>query len=790
MAHRGSIRDLYWAGVVYCLTLLASAQAARAQDEMRLNEGFQRFLAQYCFDCHNESSKDGGLDLESLSQTTGSPSVDIWENVVRKLSSQQMPPPGELRPSDAEYLSALESLTKPLDGWAKQHPDPGYVETIRRLTRTEYTNSIRDLLDLDVDIHNMLPGDESSHGFDNVTVTNLSPSLLERYVSAAREISRLAVGVRAKAGDEIVYRIPPDVTQDVHIAGAPMGSRGGAVFEHHFPQDGDYEIQIHLMRDRNDEIESLRGKHKIDVLIDRECKGTVEFERPPAGTSDKLVDADLKVHIHMAAGAHQVAVVFPEQVNSLLESVRQPLNVHYNFYRHPRIGPAIYQISIRGPFDGTRPVDTSSRGRVFSVYPQTDSEQLACAEQIISTLARRAYRRDLTEADMVAPMQHFQQAAKEGGFDVGIESALSAVLVSPHFLFRIERQPSDVAPSGVHPVGDFELATRLSYFLWSSLPDEELLMLAESGRLSQPDVLKQQTTRMLADRHADALVTNFADQWLYLRNLDAVTPDARLFPDFDQNLRDAFRRETELLFADMLHEDHSVLLLLDSRSTWLNERLARHYGIPHVIGDHFRRVAVEPDQHRGGILRHGSILSVTSYATRTSPVLRGKWVLENLLGSPPPPPPPDVPTLQDNSVAATLPLRERLSAHRENQACAVCHDRIDPVGFALENFDAVGRWRESELEHSVDASGGLPDGRQFVSVSGLEAALLQRPEVFVRTVTEKLLIYALGRGLNPEDGAAVRRIVSDASEEDFRFSSIVHGIVQSVPFRMRERQRP
>ncbi len=385
--------------------------------------------------------------------------------------------------------------------------------------------------------------------------------------------------------------------------------------------------------------------------------------------------------------------------------------------------------------------------------------------------------------------------AEEQNFEAGIERAIAGILVNPQFLFRIERDlPTQ---QNVAPVSDVELASRLSFFLWSSLPDDELLQLAEAGHLSQPDVLAQQTRRMLADSRAESLVTNFADQWLYLRNLDAVTPDARLFPDFDQNLRDAFRRETELLFMEMLREDRSVLTLLNTDHTWLNERLARHYGISQVSGDHFRRVNLQPEQHRGGILRHGSILSVTSYATRTSPVLRGKWILENILGSPPPPPPENVPPLQDNTVSASLPLRERLAAHRENQACAACHNRIDPIGFSLENYDAVGRWRESELELPINAAGGLPDGSQFEGVSGLEHALLQHPELFVRTVTEKLLVYALGRGLNPEDGAAVRRIVVEASNADlgpagtrsepYRFSSVILGIVHSPPFRMRER---
>jgi hypothetical protein len=412
----------------------------------------------------------------------------------------------------------------------------------------------------------------------------------------------------------------------------------------------------------------------------------------------------------------------------------------------------------------------------------------ACASEVISPLLRLAYRRPIEADDLATPLRFFREAYVESqDFDAGIERALAAVLVNPQFLFRIERDPLEPQGQSAVQVTDIELASRLTFFLWSSIPDDELLSLAETGELSRPEILEQQTARMLVDRRADSLVTNFADQWLYLRNIDAVAPDARLYPDFDQNLRDAFRQETELLFRDMLKEDRSVRSLLKADYTYLNERLARHYRISGVTGDHFRRVDLQPEMHRGGILRHGSILSVTSYATRTSPVLRGKWVLENLIGSPPPPPPPDIPALQENTIAAGLPIRTRLAAHRDHPACASCHQMIDPVGFALENYDAVGRWRTSEFEHPVDATGGMPDGSRFDGVSGLEDAILQRPDVFARTVTEKLLIYALGRGLNPQDGAAVRRIVSQAAADDYRFSKIIQGVVRSAPFRLRQR---
>ena len=779
-------------GSMFVAGILAWSTSVIADDAAQHME-LESFLQSTCRSCHSGHAAPSQFVIPAVALNGLSEQLEDWEKIVRRLQNGDMPPLSESRPDPDASRNALNVLTELLDDLAQREPHPGRTDSLRRLNRTEYHNAIRDLLDLDIDVTAWLPADESSHGFDHITVTGLSPTLLNRYVSAAERISRLAMSREERSPGGETFRVRGDVTQDGHrVEGLPPGTRGGLKVDWNFPRTGTYQVQIRLMRDRNDDIEGLRGTHQLDVLLNRQRVHRFTLEPPPRGQDDREVDASLIAEISVNAGRHQVGVTFADSGSSLLETDRQPLNVHFNFYRHPRLGPAIHEVTIAGPMGESTTGQSQSRQRIMIRQPVGDDDVEICAREILSPLLRCAYRRPVTEDDLQSPMNFFRDAYSEAkNFDAGIERALASILVNPQFLFRIERDQvtgdSDLPQATA--VSDIELASQLAFFLWSSLPDEELLSQAEKRTLSQPDVLKQQTARMLADRRADSLVTNFADQWLYLRNLDAVTPDARLFPDFDQNLRDAFRRETELLFADVLHDDGSVLLLLDARYTWLNERLARHYGIPHVRGDHFRRVALEPDQHRGGILRHGSVLSVTSYATRTSPVLRGKWVLENLLGSPPPPPPPDVPTLQDNTIAATLPLRERLSAHRENQACAVCHDRIDPVGFALENYDAVGRWRESEFEHPVNAAGGTPDGRQFTGVSGLEEALLQRPEVFVRTVSEKLLIYALGRGLNPADGAAVRRIVSGAAAKDFRFSSIVHGIVQSVPFRMRERQR-
>ncbi len=751
-----------------------------------------KFVMSYCLDCHNQDSKEANLALDQLLDESLAKNTEKWEAVVKKLASQQMPPLGSHRPKQPDYKNTLESLTQELDALSLRDPFIGRVENLRRLTRTEYQNAIRDLLDLHVDATDLLPSDESSHGFDNVTVTNLSPVLLDRYISAASKISRLAIGIHADPGEETVYRVRPDVTQDVHIPGTPLGTRGGTVIQHHFPQTGEYEIQLRLMRDRNDEIESLRGKHQIDVLIDRDHKGSVLVEKPTGGVSDKLVDASLTVKAQVTAGPHQVAVAFPEPTSSLLESARQPLNVHYNFYRHPRIGPAIYQVSIRGPFEGSTPTETPSRRKVFKDYPDKASDQKQRAEQIMAKLARIAYRREVAQADIDSLMKFYEQSAAVAGFDAGIESALSAMLVSPHFLFRIEKSNSTLAnslqPQIQSKLSDAELASRLSFFLWSSIPDDELLNLARDNRLSDPQTLEAQVQRMLADKRAEALSNNFASQWLYLRNLDAFIPDMRLYPDFDDNLRQAMRVETELFFQSVVQRNASVLELIRSDYTFLNERLAKHYSVPNIFGSHFRRVNLDGETGRGGLLRHGSILTVTSYATRTSPVIRGHWVLKNLLGNPPPPPPPNIPALDDNTVNASLSLRDRLQQHRANPTCASCHNLLDPVGFALENYDAIGRWRESENELPIDTRSVLWDGTEVGSVQDLENVILAHPELFVQTLTEKLMTYALGRGIEPLDGPTIRKIVHSGKSNGYRFADIVLGIVKSPAFQKRSSQ--
>lgn len=741
-------------------------------------------VQKYCYDCHDSDLQKGDLNLEVLQDKDFATDPNIWEKVVRKMNARQMPPIGKRRPDESTYEQTIAELTTALDRAASKRPNPGRTETFRRLNRTEYQNAIRDLLDLHIDAATLLPKDEASHGFDNVTVGTLSPTLLDRYITAAQKISQLAIGAPRKKPGGDTYRIPADVTQEDHVEGLPIGTRGGTLIPHTFPQDAEYEFQIRLARDRNEEIEGLNGTYELELLIDNE-RIELFTVAPPKNKDYESVDGKLKIRVPVTAGLHRVGVTFVENSSSLLERRRQPYAAAFNMHRHPRLSPAIYQVTINGPYNAKGPGDTPSRRKILVASPQNSSEEDRCAEKILSHLMRRAFRRPVTKADLDQPMTFYREARAEDGFEAGIESALSSILVSPEFLFRVEDDPSGLPPNTPYRVPDLLLASRLSFFLWSSIPDDELLETAIRGELSKPKVLAKQARRMLADGRARSLASNFADQWLYLRNLDSLTPDSRLFPDFDDNLRQAFRRETELFFESILLENRSVLDLLKTDYTFLNERLAKHYDIPGIYGSHFRKVSLKPETERGGLLRQGSILSVTSYATRTSPVIRGHWILGNLLGTPPPPPPPNVPTLPEKTISSSLSVRERLAEHRANPACASCHDVMDPVGFALENFDAVGRWRSYEDGLAVDASGGLPDGSKFVGVDALEQGLLRRPELFVGTFAEKLLTFALGRGIEPYDAPAIRKIVKDAQGDDFRFASVILAVINSAPFTMR-----
>jgi cytochrome c551/c552 len=766
--------------------LVALAFAASAAQVAATSEAT---VKRYCTGCHNSKVKTGGFALDTLDVHHVDKNSQEWEKVVRKLRTRSMPPAGLPRPDENTYKTLLAGIENSLDTAAAANPNPGRTDTFRRLSRTEYRNAVRDLLAVEMDVTSLLPSDESSHGFDNITVGDLSPTLLERYLAAARKISRLAVGSppRSPGGDTIT--LPPDLTQEDHFEELPIGTRGGTVVHYNFPVDAKYEIQIRLARDRNEHVEGLKEPEQVELMLDGQRVQLFTVQPPPKDKDHSVVDQHLNFRIPVKAGPHVVAVAFPKTVSPLLETERQPWQAHFNMDRHPRIRPALYSISVNGPYDVSGPGDTPSRKRLFVCKPSNAAEEDSCAKRILSTLIRRAYRRPVTGADLQAPLRFYKEARKDGDFDAGIEMGVSAVLVSPEFLFRVEQDPSGIAPKTAYSISNLELASRLSFFLWSSIPDDELLDVATQGKLKTPAVLEKQVRRMLADSRSSALITNFAEQWLYLRNLSSSTPDMRLFPDFDDNLRRSFRQETEMFFESIVREDRSVLDLLTANYTFVNERLAKHYGIPNVYGSRFRRVSFGPDDVRGGLLRQGSILTVTSYATRTSPVIRGKWVLDNILGIPPPPPPPSVPALKENTGGGKeLSIREKMAQHRSNPACSGCHQLMDPVGFSFENYDAVGRWRSVDDAKKIDVAGSLPDGTKFEGIQGLQKALMSRPDAFATRLTEKLLTYGLGRGVESYDAPAIRRIVRTSEAENFRFSSLIVGIVESTPFQMRRSQ--
>ena len=760
----------------------------------------RRLVDQYCVTCHNERLKTADLRLDRLDVDNPAAEAEVWEKVVRKVHTGTMPPSNMPQPSQDDRRALLTWLTTSLDAASATKPNPGRTDTLRRLNRTEYQNAIRDLLALDIDAASLLPADDSGHGFDNVTVGDLPPTLLDRYISAAQKISRLAIGSAETSLQSDIIRLPADLTQADHLPGLPLGTRGGASVSHTFVQDGEYEIQIWLARDLGGNVSGLREPraHDLLVLVDRQPVANFKVEKP-AGGDDTLLDKDLKARVTVRAGPHEIGVTFVKDGSSLEETARQPLRSHYNDRRNPLIAPAINQISLTGPYEAKGAENTPSRRRLFVCRPDAErhpgangspsshKEEEACAKTILATLMRRAYRRPIAKAEVDGPMAFYREGRAGKDFDAGIARALSAVLINPEFLFRVESEPKNIPTGGVYRISDVELASRLSFFLWSSIPDDELLDAAIGGKLSRPEELEKQTRRMLADRRSFNFATNFAGQWLRLRNLDVVSPNVSLYPDFDDNLRQAFRQETELFFDSVLREDRSVLDLIKADYTFLNERLAKHYGIPDVYGSRFRRVTLGPESRRGGLLRQGSVLAVTSFATRTSPVIRGVWVLGSIFGAPPPPPLPNVPSLDEGTVAANLPMRERLAAHRSNATCASCHRTIDPVGFSLESFNAVGQWRDHEADGvPIDASGALPGVGEFRGVAGLENGLLSRPELFAGTLTEKLLTFALGRGVEYYDAPAVRKIVRDAGKDRYRFSSLILGIVKSTPFQMRK----
>ncbi|MCY4025122.1 MAG: DUF1592 domain-containing protein [Acidobacteria bacterium] len=772
---------------------LAAAQEPPADAGPDAAATYRAVLDRYCVTCHNGRLRTAGLELDAadLMDVRGRP--ELWENVVRKLRGRDMPPPPRRRPAEAVYDGFAGWLETTLDAAAAADPRPGRP-ALHRLNRTEYANAVRDLLALEVDVTTLLPPDDSTHGFDNIAdALGVSPLLLESYVTAARKISRLAVANPAIPPSAETYVGAHDETQDNHREGMPFGTRGGLRVTHHFPVDGEYEIRIRLERSQRDDVRGLHEPHELELAVDGARVRLFALDGGPhmyrqvvydGETPALTADDHLVLRAPLTAGPHVVTATFPVKSFGVSESLSRPLLRSYPTPNSVAGLPAVSRILITGPLAAAGRGDTPTRRRIFTCRP--DAAEAACAERILAGLARRAYRGLDTDADVRELVGFYEAGRAAGGFEAGIEAALWRLLASPKFLFRFEFDPPDAAPGDAYPLGDLELASRLSFFLWSSIPDEALLAAAERGELRRPGGLERQVRRMLADPRAAALVDNFAGQWLYLRNLQHIVPEPRRFRNFDNNLRRAFRRETELLFASIVAEDRSVLELLDADYTFVNERLARHYGLPGVRGSHFRRVAVT-DEHRRGLLGHGSILTVTSYANRTSPVLRGKWVLENLLGAPPPPPPADVPDLpEEDGSGPGLTMRERLAAHRANPVCASCHATMDPIGFGLENFDAVGAWRQSEHGAPIDASGSLPNGAAFEGPAELRAALLARPETFVRALTAKLATYALGRGVEPFDAPAIRTILAEAEGSGYTFSALVLGIVRSVPFQMRE----
>jgi hypothetical protein len=763
-------------------------------------------LDRYCVTCHNDRLKTGGLAFDKMNLADVSTNAEILERIVRQLRSGQMPPARAPRPDKPVVDAFTVALETALDDAAAAHLNPGRP-IIHRMNRTEYANAIRDLLAFDVDARALLPADDTDpNGFDNnADVLSISPVLLERYMSAAHKIARFSIGRDAGKATIQTYNVPKLLVQEDRLSEElPFGSRGGTVIRHHFPVDGKYSIKITLQTNLYDYVRGLAEPHQLEVRLDRARIATFTVGgktvpgEPPASWAGTVygspewelyalsADAGLEVSFPAKAGAHTLGVSFvrgswePDDVLQPRET-GWPLSTDEMFDANP----AVASVTIEGPYEAGGPGETPSRRKIFSCRPRGAADEDGCAKTILSNLARRAYRRPLSNEDVQALLGYFKDGRRAGSFEAGIQTALEQILVSPDFLFRIEIDPEKAPAGTAYRLTDLELASRLSFFLWSSIPDDELLDVASKGKLKAPAVLETQVRRMLADRRSKALVDNFAAQWLQLRDLRGFVPDADLFPEFDENLRDALQQETELLIDSQIRENRSVVDLLTANYTFLNERLARHYGIPDVYGNHFRKVTLT-DNRRGGLLGQGSLLTITSYPNRTSPVLRGKWLLDKMLGTPPPPPPPDVPALKDKGTNGQLQsVRERLQEHRKNPACAGCHSRMDPLGFALDHFDAVGAWRTVDSGTPVDASATLPDGTQFEGVAGLRQLLVSRQEQFVHNLIERLLGYSIGRGVEYYDLPAVRAVAREAATSDSRWSSIILGIVKSTPFQMR-----
>jgi hypothetical protein len=777
-------------GVMLLVPLgLAAAPEAASQAEA------QAFVGKYCATCHSRQLQTGGLILEGMDFARVPASAEIWENALLKLRGGIMPPPNAPRPDHAASDGFAAWIEAQLEKGYFAKPNPGRVG-LHRLNRAEYGNAIRDLLALEVDASDLLPADDSNFGFDNIAdALSVSPVLLERYLTAAWKIAALAVGDPDISPATTTFRVRPDTSQDRHVEGLPLGTRGGLLARYNFPLDGEYRFKVRLWGNTVATIRGLELPHQVEITVDgrRIRSATIGGQEDadqgnvnPTASAEEIARR-LEVQAPVKAGPHSVGVAFLLKSSGPSVDLIQP-------YQREKLDPIntsgipeVDYLSISGPFHPTGPGDTPSRRQIFVCRPAAGADEVPCARRILSRLARLAYRRPATSSDMERLLSYYQRGRNNGGsFEAGVENALAFILVNPAFLFRGETDPAGTAAGATYRISDLELASRLSFFLWSSIPDEALLSQAAQGKLRTPAVLEQQVRRMLADRRADALLTNFLGQWLYLRNLRGIVPDQQVFPDFDDNLRQAMLRETELFVGNIMRQDRSVVEMVTADYTFLNERLAKHYGVPGVYGNQFRKVTMS-DQARHGLLGQGSVLTVTSYPNRTSPVLRGKWILTNILGTPPPPPPPNAPPLDE---VATGSMRERLEQHRSNPACNGCHRPMDPLGYALENFDAIGHWRERDGGSAVDPSGALPDGARLDGPAALRRAIGARPEQFARTVAQMMLTYALGRGLEYYDLPVVRRIARDAARQDYRFSAMVLGIVSSPPFQMRVKSGP
>jgi hypothetical protein len=842
IAVAGVVWLLVLTGVIRNTAAVAQAPGVAAPQMSPAATASAAVLKQYCATCHNERLKTGAFVIDPTGLTNVSAGADAWEKVVRKLRTQTMPPPNMPRPDAASYDRVASFLESELDRVELAHPHLGKLPLVHRLSRTEYRNAVRDLLALEslpreVSVDYLLPPDNISSGFDNIAdLLFVSPSNMERYLDAARKISRLAVGDTTMPVMVNIHKLDPEHWQDERVDELPFGTRGGVAIRSEFPVDGTYIVKVDVGAAQGQQLEITVDGERVALQALAGGRGAPAVDAPPGqpdpadpdptppsnarpatpGRSAAPVGADgggagarggraggrgrggpagpLEFPLTLKAGPKLIGVAFVQRSDVRDEGTLRPR------MRSRGTQPAINSVTISGPYNATAPGDSPSRRRIFVCRPASaqgsggagsasTAEELPCARRILSTLARRAYRRPVTDADLADLMPFYEQGRgrQSGSFDQGIQTALERLLVSSQFLFRIEREPAAAAPGTPFRISDLELASRLSFFLWSSIPDDQLLDVAVAGRLKDPKVLEQQVRRMLADRRSESLVTNFAAQWLYLRDIGAKLPDEILFADFDETLRSAMQRETELFIDSVFRENRSVLELLSANYTFLNERLARHYSVPNVKGSYFRRVTFPDGSARGGLLGQGSVLTITSYATRTSPVLRGKWVLENLLSAAPPPPPADVPSLKTETAPGNpLTLREAMIQHRASPACAGCHARMDPIGFAMENFDAVGRWRDRDGEQPIDPSGVFPEGTKFDGIPGLKQELLRHPEQFVGTIAERLLMYAIGRNLQYYDAPTVRAVMREGASANYTLASLVLGIVKSRPFQMRE----